>query len=804
VRPTARDAQRRLVFAIQPNPGSGTRTATKATYDLDSELIELDKGTTTQPTGSDFSALKTTTTSFDAKGNKIEVNILNGGPGASPMIVTQMSYDADDRPQCTAIRENAAVFGALPTSACTQSTAGTYGPDQITELIYDAASQKTQEQRAVGSPNQINYATYAYTADSKVWKVTDANVNLTTYGYDGFDRLSQTTFPSATRGAGTSDPTDYEAYTYDANDNEVCLQRRDGSFVRYTYNGENLRLSKSFVSAGTANGCTTTSTSSNTPWYALNVAYTYDLLGRTLSALYPNQSGSPGVAWTWDNDGRKLSESTSGLSLSFTWDPAGNPASMTWPDTQVATYTYDSANRFTSAGVTGAASVSYSAYDSLSRVTGITRGGASSTIGYDKADRMTSLAHSFTSAGNNVAWGFTFSPASQIVGYTNSNAAFDWSAPGASSSSYSADGLNRDTAIAGAEPPGATCGEGYDCRGNLAYDGVRTFTYDGENRLLTETGPVTMALSYDPLGRLQQSVINGTTTQFLYDGDNLVAEYAAGAVLQRYVHGPGVDQPLIWFAGAGVSGSAANYLIPDRQGSIIGVANNAGALTSTYTYDPYGNPNSWTGSRFRYTGQVELQGASLYHYKARVYDPTRGWFLQTDPVGYGPDVNWYAYVHNDPVDKTDPSGETPAAAAAMLGETFELDLVEEAGGTNANPAVDIAQAVTTVGGVIYAGYKLFQPSDANNGPTTSEARGHRGGQGQGERNQAGNRHGTPNPDKHVKPGEKPGTQEVKDPHTGKTTVKPYPGDPRLPENEPKSPESAPKPASPPPEKPKSD
>jgi RHS repeat-associated protein len=145
----------------------------------------------------------------------------------------------------------------------------------------------------------------------------------------------------------------------------------------------------------------------------------------------------------------------------------------------------------------------------------------------------------------------------------------------------------------------------------------------------------------------------------IYDGDRLIAELGAGGttVLRRYVHGAGVDEPVLWWEGSGTTDGRS--LLADRQGSIIATAPLAGGTSavSLYTYGPYGERTSWGGSRFAYTGQIALAEASLYHYKARAYDPSRGWFLQTDPVGYDAgDFNLYAYVGGDPVNKADPTG----------------------------------------------------------------------------------------------------------------------------------------------------
>lgn len=102
------------------------------------------------------------------------------------------------------------------------------------------------------------------------------------------------------------------------------------------------------------------------------------------------------------------------------------------------------------------------------------------------------------------------------------------------------------------------------------------------------------------------------------------------------------------------------FYITDRLGSVTELADGTGNIVQSYVYDSFGNIVFQIGAinnPYTFTGREFDSETGLYYYRARYYDSSIGRFIQEDPLGLlAGDINFYAYVANQPLDFTDPLG----------------------------------------------------------------------------------------------------------------------------------------------------
>jgi YD repeat-containing protein len=192
---------------------------------------------------------------------------------------------------------------------------------------------------------------------------------------------------------------------------------------------------------------------------------------------------------------------------------------------------------------------------------------------------------------------------------------------------YSYNAANQLTQIVRAGGPTTTFG--YDDAGNQTTKTVGTDAYsygfDYRNRMVAFDGPGTendaTYAFYPHHWARRGKTVAGTTTKFLYDGDNVVAEYdGSDASLVTYVT-PFLDQNVALTIPAGQPDAGTYYYLQDGLGSVRNLTDASQVEQNRYDYEAFGQEQvsnvADVYNRFSFTGRRSDPESGLMHYRYR-------------------------------------------------------------------------------------------------------------------------------------------------------------------------------------------
>ena len=549
-----------------------------------------------------------------------------------------------------------------------------------TTYSYDSLDRRTKTTDA-----QANFYQLTYDHQGNLISRLDSNLKTTSYQYDGLNRLVKIIYPDATS----------VSYTLDTLGNLIQMQDATG-ITLYTYDKLNRLTSLTYPDTTV-------------------LSYAYDL-NHNRSALQMTGLGS--ILYTYDSLNRLISlSSPDGKVTSFTYDALSRRTKLSYPNGVITSYSYDSLSRLTGLLTQNSQLLTHNsftyAYDNSSRRIRVDTLNDSIYYSYDKVSQLIqesspgySIAYTYDQTGNRLTQledgsttAYTYNNLNQLTqsqgtlqklilvkgtvsGTGTLTVKVNSITANVTGSSWMANNIpiNSGLNTIAAEvtdsflnlvtnqisvtynPTTPAITYTYDKNGNLIQQAQGTqitqYSYDFENRLKAYTSPAqTASYAYNGQGKRISKTVNSATTKYYYDGDELIAE-KTGASPIYYLHSPRIDEI--------ISDSRGYYYHSDGLGSVVSLTDFAGTKATDYTYKAFGGMRSQSGSIFNpwlFTGRQFDAESNIYFYRNRYYDPRIGRFITTDKFPFNKSrplsLNKYIYCENNPVNYTDPNGETP-------------------------------------------------------------------------------------------------------------------------------------------------
>ena len=619
---------------------------------------------------------------YDSRGQRIAMIDARGNR-------TEYEYDASGR-QITTIHPDG-TQSSVSYDALGKKTAETDPAGQVTRFEYDERGNLTAVIDALNQRTE-----YTYDGQGNRIAQTDANGHTTTWTFDAAGRTLSRTLPLGQTETFEYDAagqriarTDFNAQTtqfdYDPLGRQVEAVYPDGSRVqtRYTASGQVHEIEVTCTPApcapeGKESGVTvhqyderdrlTRIQSPDGRW----IEYAYDAAGNRTEVRTDNQT----TAYTYDALNRldtvidcDDADCTAGSTTSYSYNAVGGRSAVNHANGTATAYDYDARNRLTQlttwdatgevihsqAFTLGAAGhrqmvvedsqrvVEYD-YDDLYRL-------VEERVIDPAGDRTTTYTYDAT--GNRLARTVTCDP--ECFGEVE-----------AGTTTYLYDANDRLLEETG---PDGTTTYAYDENGNTLEKagpgGVVDYHYNPENRLIRaagdlETGVSSTEYAYDAHGIRQRQTVDGQTTRYLVDPVHEHAQVLeerddSGTPAVLYVIG---QERISQTRPEGTFTYHGNGL-----GSIRALSDATGTQTDTFTYKAFGqleHRQGTTPNSFRDTGEQYDPNLGYYYLRARYYDPATGRFPTMDTyqgrIHEPQTLHKYLYVHADPVNLVDPSG----------------------------------------------------------------------------------------------------------------------------------------------------